>query len=138
VLPPRPSVVPPVVDDEDDDDDDAPVPAAVVAQIYLQVAPADQPYWAVVQWQDAHGRWHDVTGWRGEVRGGASWWVAEKDFGKGPFRWALYPSGGPIVDQGGGRFLYRGEKQILAVSQPFSLPTRAGSAVGVAVSVPSR
>jgi hypothetical protein len=64
--------------------------------------------------------------------------VVEKDFGKGPFRWVLYPSGGQIVDQGGGRFLYRSEQQILAVSQSFSLPTRAGSAVGVAMQVPSR
>ncbi|MCC6166764.1 MAG: hypothetical protein IT329_06000 [Caldilineaceae bacterium] len=72
------------------------------------------------------------------MRGGAGWWVEEKDFGKGPFRWALYPSGGPIVAQGNGRFLYRGEKQILAVSQSFFLPTRAGSAVGVAVRVPGR
>jgi len=36
-----------------------------------------------------------------------AWWVAQKDFGTGPFRWAVYPSDGDAM---------------LAASTPFILP----------------
>jgi hypothetical protein len=46
---------------------------------------------AVVQWQSGDGAWHDVDGWRSELRGEpVIWWTAPSDFGKGPFRWAAY------------------------------------------------
>ncbi len=131
VLPPRPSTEPP--------ERDEPTPATAVAQIYLRVTPDDQPYWTVVQWQDAQGRWHDVTSWQGAVsHGEIRWWVNEKDFGKRPFRWAIYAPGGPVIDQGGGRFFYVGETGILAVSQPFDLPVRSGTTVSVYVNIPAR
>jgi hypothetical protein len=100
----------------------------VGAQIKLQVQfPAGWPWasahwqdlWTVVQWQDAWGDWHTVEGWQGELDGVAiddagvvsghkTWWVAEKDFGTGPFRW--------MVSQGKGG-------PLLAASQPFDLPS---------------
>jgi hypothetical protein len=49
----------------------------------------------VVQWQDRLGNWHAVDGWRGALdefindEGCKVWWVAEDDFGSGPFRWAV-------------------------------------------------
>jgi hypothetical protein len=100
----------------------------VGAWIKLQVQfPADWPWasvhwqdlWTVVQWQDAWGDWHTVEGWQGElddvavdaagmVSGHKTWWVAEKDFGTGPFRW--------VVTQGKGGTL-------LGASQSFDLPS---------------
>jgi hypothetical protein len=66
------------------------------------VAPQHPGAWSVVQWQDINGDWQDVDGWRGTLDGSGQrrWWVAAKDFGSGPFRWAV------------------GE----AVSAPFNLP----------------
>jgi hypothetical protein len=74
----------------------------------------------VVQWQDRLGDWHAVDGWRGaldEFIGGEGrqvWWVAEKDFGSGPFRWA-------VTD---GR-----SDQPVAVSRSFNLPARSNEKV---------
>jgi hypothetical protein len=131
-------VVPPN-DNDNDDDDDALPPISVVAPLYLQVTPAHQTYWALVQWQDAQGVWRDVAGWRGEVtQGEVIWWVNEQDFGKGPFRWVIYPRGGPFLERVDGNTIYRTKQAILAVSQPFSLPTRGSSAVGVYVTVPAQ
>ena len=66
------------------------------------------------------GVWHDVTGWRGHMRGGqVRWQVAEKDFGTGPFRWVVY-------DKEGGR--------LLAVSASFTLPDSGSQTVTVEVS----
>ena len=48
------------------------------------------------------------------------WWVAEADFGKGPFRWAVY--------QG------RGGK-LLAQSESFYLPQFAGETVRIEISL---
>jgi hypothetical protein len=45
VLPPRPTVTSPA----DDDSDDGPILVPAVEQIYLNVTPADQRYWSVVQ-----------------------------------------------------------------------------------------
>lgn len=74
----------------------------------------------VVQWQDKSGDWHAVDGWRGaldEFVGGEGrqvWWVAENDFGSGPFRWA-------VTDGQSG--------QPIAVSNSFSLPARRNEKV---------
>ena len=133
VLPPRPTVTEP---SSDDDADDAATLTSPVNQIYLRVTPTDQTYWTVVQWQDAQGVWRDVEGWRGEAsHSEISWWVAEKDFGKGPFRWAIYPEGGPFIERVEGSVIYRKAQPMLAVSQPFFLPTGASSSLGVFVTV---
>jgi hypothetical protein len=70
----------------------------------------------VVQWQDRLGGWHAVDGWRGALdefvndEGRQVWWVAENDFGSGPFRWA-------VTDGKSG--------QQIAVSNSFNLPARS-------------
>ncbi len=75
--------------------------------------------WTIVPWQDALGGWHDVQGWQGTLDGYQKlWWVAEDDFGTGPFRWALY--------QGKGGAL-------LAVSESFYLPGLTNETVEVSL-----
>jgi hypothetical protein len=90
--------------------------------------------WTVIQWQDAWGNWHDVEGWRGtldgvsitesggdeDVVGLKTWWVAESDLGKGPFRWVIYQN------EGG---------QLIGTSEPFQLPNFNGGATTVTTTV---
>jgi hypothetical protein len=110
------------------------------AQIKLQVQfPANWPWasahwqdlWTVVQWQDALGNWHTVEGWQGEMDGVAidaagmvsghkTWWVAQKDFGTGPFRWVVTGGTGSAP---------------LAASGPFDLPSVNRATVTVALSL---
>ena len=68
---------------------------------------ASNEVWTIVQWQDAQGDWHDVTGWQGtlDANNTKTWWVGEKDFGTGPFRWL-------VVE----------ENEIVGTSDPFNLP----------------
>ena len=72
--------------------------------------------WTIVQWQDSAGGWHDVEGWRGTLDGPTlkRWWVADKDFGTGPFRWVVIqePSAAPPH-----------------ISEPFSLPHEANQII---------
>jgi hypothetical protein len=116
-LPPRepPTPVTPPTGD-DGEDDSGPPPGATIE---LQAQPVRAGMWAVVQWQDSSGNWHDVAGWRGEIADSSRWWVEAKDFGKGPFRW--------VVKDGA-------EGAELGVSVPFHLPGRANETVRVAVS----
>ena len=89
--------------------------------IWLHIADQRAGLWAVVQWQDGPGNWHDVEGWRGapdEKR--TIWYVDERDFDTGPFRWALYD--GP-------------EGALFAASEPFDLPAGHGQIVHVDVSL---
>jgi hypothetical protein len=90
-----------------------------------------QELWAVVQWQDLSGAWHDVEGWQGTLDGvevgenGAVvglklWWVAEPDLGTGPFRW---------------RVTYGQEGRLLGTSAPFHLPSAANTTLPVVVSL---
>lgn len=133
VLPPRPTVSEPA---SDDNAGNTITLTSLVNQIYLRVTPTYPTYWTVVQWQDSQGVWRDVEGWRGEAaHGEISWWVAEKDFGKGPFRWAIYPQGGPFIERVEGSVIYRKAQPMLAVSQPFFLPTGASSSLGVFLTV---
>jgi hypothetical protein len=91
----------------DDDKDDKPIGA----YLGLQTQGAADGVWTVVQWQDSAGGWHDVEGWRGTLeRGQKIWWVAQRDFGTGPFRWVIYEG------QGG---------KLLATSESFYLPDSA-------------
>jgi hypothetical protein len=84
----------------------------------LNAAPYTQSVWTVVQWQDSSGAWQAVTGWQGQLDelGQASykkWWVAPKDFGSGPFRWAVYNLTSNQTDT------------LIAVTAPFNLPTQS-------------
>jgi len=91
-----------------------------LATIVLSAGPAYDGGWSVVQWQGGDGAWHDVTGWRGQVRiGQMRWRVAPKDFNTGPFRWLVYD------DETG---------EALGVSPPFTLPSSSNYLVTVEVS----
>lgn len=85
------------------------------APINLRVIPPQADLWSVVQWQDATGTWHGVENWQGMLNGGGQirWWVAEKDYGSGPFRWAVFdaPDG-----------------KLLGASDNFFLPNQGESA----------
>lgn len=109
--PPRPTVTPrPTATD-------VPTPAATskpkpqkppVAVLLLEVQPAQTGLASVVQWQDFQEDWHDVDGWRGVVSDGQTiWWVEEKDWGTGPFRWLVYEEE---------------SESVVAESSPFDLP----------------
>ncbi len=70
---------------------------------------------AVVQWQDSQQQWLDVPGWRSMLGARVSrWWVSPRDFGAGPFRWIILR-----------------DKTLIAQSQPFTLPKKAGSTLTV-------
>jgi hypothetical protein len=117
-LPPRPTAVPTVTVTP------LPVyvPPMVGGSIELRIPSAPAGLWTVVQWQDGLGGWHDVEGWQGTlVDGWQIWWVARRDFRKGPFRWIVYQD------------LTKGA--LLAVSQSFNLPTSDGDLVRVAASL---
>jgi len=117
-LPPRGGPTPNAPSDSDDSDDDIPIGA----YIELYARPAGVGLWAVVQWQDSAGQWHDVEGWRGiqDENGYRRWWVAARDFDKGPFRWGV--AHGPA-------------DPVLAVSDLFDLPDQANQVVTVDVTV---
>ncbi len=113
-LPPRPTPVP----------TKTPTPAPSTSDSLSQSERSEKPIgayielsrpangnglWTVVQWQRSDGRWHDVEGWRGTFEEGKKvWWVASSDFGKGPFRWAVYQGQGGVL---------------LGISPSFNLPT---------------
>lgn len=95
------------------------------AYIELQVLSPPAGIWTQVQWQDSWGGWHDVEGWRGtlDTVDQKVWWVAPRDFGTGPYRWAIFASqNGPSL---GG-------------SDPFDLPGAAEQRVRLSVSVSSQ
>ena len=104
---------------EDDEDNGNENEQGAIGYIDLQVIPTTTDLWAEVQWEDLAGNWHTVEGWRGTVVNGSTrWWVEEKDFGKGPFRWVIYQQqGGPL----------------LAVSQLFYLPDQSQQSLVVFV-----
>ena len=114
-LPPRPTL-PPVEEDEDEPT------RPLVAPLILSTDPNRSDLWSVVQWQGAAGNWHDVAGWRGVVdKGRTIWWVEQKDFGKGPFRWVIQQGeDGPVV----------------ATSALFTLPSQPQQALVVEVVIP--
>jgi hypothetical protein len=90
-----------------------------------------QELWTIVQWQDGQGAWHNVEGWQGTldsvvvkedggVIGYKTWWVAEDDLGKGPFRWVIYNGRGGAA---------------LATSKSFYLPGALGEIVNIHVTL---
>lgn len=114
-LPPRatPTPTPPAAGDKDGQ------PVGAFLQLHVQGSPDGA--WTVVQWQDSAGNWHAVEGWQATLDGDhTTWWVSQRDFGKGPFRWAVYR------DQGG---------ELLATSSPFNLPGIADEVLRVELSI---
>jgi hypothetical protein len=105
---------------EDTHDDNSPL---LGAYIELHATPQGENYWAVVQWQDANGSWHDVDGWRSQIDSNPaiSWWVGPKDLTTGPFRWVVYLT----EDRG----------KLVWSSQPFYLP-KHGETLRIAAAVP--
>lgn len=115
-LPPRRTPTPQPYDGEDKDDE----PVGAHIELHASAAPPDA--WTVVQWQNSMGRWQDVDGWQGRLDGADQkvWWVAQRYFGSGPYRWLVYAS------QGG---------RPMGMSQSFYLPKAAHQTVSVAVSL---
>lgn len=87
--------------------------------IELHVEPFGPGIWAVVQWQDGLGAWHDVDGWRGEMeKERVMWYVAPEHFDAGPFRWVVYRGA---------------DDEVLATSESFNLPSGSGQVIRVGV-----
>lgn len=119
-IPPRQTPTPMSPPDTDNDNDGPDKP--IGAYIELQVQPRQSGLWSIIQWQDSTGAWRDVEGWQGTLdeTGGRRWWVAAKDFGKGPFRWTVYRRQGD---------------DLLATSQPFNLPQGANEVMQMELSL---
>ena len=117
-LPPR-EPQPTSPPNDDDDDDDGPS-SPVGAYIVLQVEAVPAQAWGQVQWLGGDGNWHDVEGWQGGLPSNSRWWVAARDFNKGPFRWA-------VLNGPGG--------ELLGSSFPFTLPNQANETRLVSVSL---
>jgi hypothetical protein len=134
--PPTPTQLPPATPTQTPP---AQVPT-VMASIELRVRFGSASAWSrgtmtrqdlrtVVQWQDKLGDWHAVDGWRGALdefvgdEGREVWWVAEKDFSSGPFRWT-------VTD---GK-----SNQPIAVSSSFNLPARSNARVIVEMMLEER
>jgi len=90
----------------------------VVAAIELEVPTDWASAWAVVQWQDGLGAWHDVEGWRGWLPDNGRQWVVAKDFATGPFRWVV---------------MAEPEGPVLGVSDSFYLPGAANEWLKVSI-----
>ena len=106
-LPPRPK--PPQLPTPTPRPSKSPSGKPAGAFIELHVRSTRTGLWAVVQWEDDAGGWHDVEGWRGTLDEGNKkvWWVSKADFDKGPFCWVVY----------------QGERgELLAESESFYLP----------------
>ena len=114
-LPPRPTAEP-------TPQAETPSEPAYNSAIRLCISPTTGALWTVVQWQDAWGDWHDVEGWQGTLDAetcSQTWWVAQGDQGKGPFRWMVYQTIGG---------------KLLGTSESFHLP-RNGAMIEIDVTV---
>jgi hypothetical protein len=101
--------------------DNGPSGAWIELHAELHAQPASAEAWSVVQWQNELGDWYDVEGWRGSLDGNGyqRWWVHEKDYGDGPFRW--------VITQGK-------DGPVLGISRAFNLPGGTNETVRVTVS----
>ncbi len=96
-----------------------PRPTKVGAGIELFITGAVEPYYAIVQWQDGLGDWHDIDGWRGKVSDNhVLWYIAKRTFGTGPYRWVVYDDTG-----------------VLGSSEPFDMPNSTGQVAKVSVAI---
>lgn len=99
-----------------------PITRAKMATIILNVRIDEKNLWSVVQWQDQQGNWIDVEGWRGQLSNKKTiWWVEQKDWGAGPFRWVVYT---------------KSSQEPLGTSEIFNLPNQFGQILTIYVSVP--
>ncbi len=89
-----------------------------VATIALEVPTDWSSAWAVVQWQDGLGAWHDVEGWRGWLPDNSRQWVVAQDFATGPFRWVV---------------MAEPEGAVMGVSDSFYLPSAANEWLWVTI-----
>ncbi len=103
-LPPRPTRVPALPTARQ-------APGERVGVIVLQVHGWESQTHSVVQWQDPTGSWHDVEGWQQAL--GATdtvqWSVYPRDFGSGPFRWALFDGHTHVLIAASPSFLLPGD-----------------------------
>ena len=83
--------------------------------------------WAIVQWQDGLGQWHNVEGWRGPLGALSSaerwqvWAVDPEQLGLGPFRWMVYSApGGQLYADTEAFYLPKGKGDTLWVNAPNS------------------
>ena len=115
-LPDRNTPTPTRPSHDDDDDDGSSSPVGAYIELHAQGPVAG--VWSVVQWQDANGDWQTVEGWQGTLNNGTRrWWVAAKDFGKGPFRWAIFNApGGSLIAAGDSFNLPSQPNQVVYVS----------------------
>lgn len=117
-LTPTPTVIPSI----------PPTPQPQGAFIELHVFPPNSALWTQVEWQDAWGDWHLVTGWQGTLdtwngyEGIKRWWFSSSLFCAGPFRWVVRSRDG--------------YGEILAVSQPFTLPCVNNETREIVLSIP--
>ncbi len=96
--------------------------------LYLPTTRTD--LWAVVQWQDGFGVWHDVETWRnplGELSPSERWqvWaVYRQHFGLGPFRWMVYSQpGGQVYGYSDNFYLPKSSTDWVWVRVPEPAPT---------------
>ena len=118
-LPPRPTPPPtntPDTSNDNDNDDDDPAPIGAYIHLSGHLSGGQTGAWSVVQWLGSDGNWHDVEGWRSSAAHNVIWWVAQKDFGTGPFRWAIY-------EQAGGK--------LVSLSPEFTLPAAANQSLSI-------
>ena len=117
-LPNRNTPTPAPQQDSGDDKNDKKDNAPIGAWINLQAAGAPVGGWSGVQWQNSAGGWENVEGWQGSLPQNTRWWVAQKDFGTGPFRWVISEGqGGPL----------------LGTSESFNLPGGVNETVQVTI-----
>lgn len=121
-LPVRPPTATPEPKGDNDKSDGARIMLLAQGRDYSEI----DDWWAVVQWQDAAGVWHDVEGWQGNFNAQhqVSWRIAPKDFGTGPFRWTVFESHGRI--------------NVVTVSEEFWLPVASGRTMEIVISAPSK
>ncbi|GEM_PF-1987589 len=112
-----------------------PTPAATPAAtpsstLGLRVRGATEGMVAVVQWQDAAGQWHDVSGWQAALHPDAAgnatvnWGYPATMAGQGPFRFALYAEGQLVA--AGDPFTLGGDRWTTITLQPL-LPITGGT-----------
>lgn len=94
-LPPRP-VPPTPPKSTPNDDPEAGAKIRLNIPLDSNLAHVDSETWTQVQWRDADGHWHDVTGWRGTLyfnpqlnQWETEWWVDQEHFGTGPYKWVV-------------------------------------------------
>ncbi len=66
---------------------------------------------SAVEWADTSGGWHAVENWQKMPYTQIVWGVWPRDYGSGPFRWAIYDSGS-LIGASGSFYLPTGERHM--------------------------